>query len=112
MQREAPTAARPLDPPAQRLGRVREKLAALLQKSFPDKDGFALTWRAEWLYPATGSYRTNYMLDCWRWEGFARHYRPDGSYMTMMSVGSYETMSALIKADKLTISGADEVVPE
>lgn len=94
----------PLDRGVRRRGRVCQKLAALLQKSFPKKGTLALTWSADWLYPATGAWRTNTMLDCWRWEGYARHYREDGSYMTVMEVGSYTTMTELIKADRLCIS--------
>ncbi len=91
-------------------GRVRRKLAALLQKNFPvSAGGLALTWEPDQLYPATGSYRTNWMLDCARWEGFARHYRTDGTYWTVLDVHSYEPMSELIKSDKLTIAGNGEV---
>lgn len=93
-------------------GRVRVKLAKLLQTSFPEAaGGLHLTWEPEHLYPATGSYRTNVMLDCMRWEGFARHYRADGSYFTVWGVGSYIPMSQLIKAERLEISESGEVVP-
>jgi hypothetical protein len=92
-------------------GKVREKLAQLLQKSFPTKGEFALTWRAEWLHPAAGAYRTS-GIDCFRWEGSARHFREDGTFYTAMSVGSYETMTSLIKANRLRISSSGEVVPD
>lgn len=93
-------------------GRVRVKLAALLQRSFPVGDGgLKLSWEPEQLYPATGSYRTNVTLDCMRWEGFARHYREDGSFFTVWNVCSYVPMSELIKAQELTISENGEVVP-
>lgn len=91
-------------------GRICVKLAKLLQASFPVQGSLALTWSAEWLYPATGAYRTNQMLDVYRWEGFARHYREDGSYMTVVSVGSYETMTNLVKFNTLTISASGEVI--
>lgn len=58
-----------------------------------------------------GAYRTNPALDCCRWEGFARYYREDGTYFTAWAVHSYVTMSELVKAKALTISGSGEVVP-
>lgn len=94
-----------------RPGRIRIRLAKLLQASFPYKGTLALTWKPEKLYPATGAYRTDQMLDCWRWEGFGVHLRPDGSELTAMDVGSYYTMSELVKAKRLAISSGGEVVP-
>lgn len=91
-------------------GRVRVKLAALLQKNFPvSANGLTLTWEPEQLYPATGRYRTDWRMDCARWEGFARHYRPDGTFWTVLTVHSYTPMSKLIKASVLTISASGEV---
>lgn len=91
-------------------GMVRSRLAKLLQNSFPETPlGVKLTWSADWLYPATGSYRTNVALDCARWEGFARHYRDDGSFYTAWSVYAYSTMSELIKYKKLGISNNGEI---
>ena len=91
-------------------GRVREKLAAMLQKSFPvSAGGLELTWLPEQLYPATGRYRTDWRMDCARWEGFARHYKPDGTFWTVLSVHSYTPMSKLIKASALILSESGEV---
>ena len=93
-------------------GRVRAKLAALLQKSFPEgAGGLSLTWEADQLYPATGRYRTDWRMDCARWEGFARHYRPDGTFWTVFSVHSYFPMSELIRASSLIISSTGEIGP-
>lgn len=91
-----------------KFGRTREKLAELLQKSFPDHNGLALTWKPDWLYAATGAYRSR-GIDCYRWEGFGRHVRSDGTSFAVMSVGSYITMTELIKAKRLRISGSDEI---
>lgn len=108
---KAPLAACPLTSIVRRHGRVRQKLAALLQENFPRKGDLSLTWSAEWLYPATGAYRTNQRLDCWRWEGAARHYRPDGTWFVALCVGGYTTMTELIKARELRIDGTGEVTP-
>lgn len=109
---EATLAEGSLDRNVRRRGRVCQKLAALLQENFPMKGDLALTWSAEWLYPATGAYRTNQMLDCWRWEGCARHYRPDGTWFVALDVGGYTTMTELIKAKQLRIDSTGEVTPE
>lgn len=91
-----------------RIGRTRKELAKLLQKSFPQSaSGLDLTWEASQLFPATGAHRTNASIDCGRWEGFARHYRSDGSFYTALSVGSYHTMTELIKAKRLTLIGSE-----
>jgi hypothetical protein len=88
-----------------KVGKVRKALAKLLQKSFPEHNGLALTWEPENIYPATGYWRTDPYVDCFRWEGFGRHYRQDGTYFTLVSLGSYETMTELCKAKKLIFSG-------
>lgn len=93
-------------------GRVRQKLARLLQDNFPvSTGGLALTWEPEHLHPATGRYRTDWRMDCARWEGFARHYRCDGTFWTVLNVHSYTPMSELIKANQLTVSATGEVFP-
>jgi hypothetical protein len=82
----------------------------MLQKNFPRSGGgLALTWEPEQLYPATGRYRSDWRMDCARWEGSARHYRPDGTFWTVLTVYSYTTMSELIKAAELEISKDGEV---
>lgn len=84
-------------------GRVRVKLAAKLQENFPTYGGLEITWSADQLYPAQGAWRTNTNIDCWAWNGFAKHYREDGSSFPVLSVGGYTTMSALLRAEKLTL---------
>jgi hypothetical protein len=84
----------------------------MLQKEFPTSTGgLALTWEAEHLYPASGRYRTDWRMDCARWEGSARHYRPDGTFWTVLTVHSYTPMRDLIKAKGFAISANGEVGP-
>lgn len=86
------------------------RLAALLQKSFPERNGLPVVWRPEEIYPAKGAWRSNVNLDVWRWEAFARYVREDGSLSgTAYSVGSYATITELIKAQKLMMLSGDEV---
>lgn len=93
-------------------GSTRLKLAALLQHSFPKKGDLEITWEADHLFPATGSYRSNINLDCCRWTAYAKHYRADGSSFTIMSVHSYTTMTELIKYKELYLSDSGEVYGE
>lgn len=93
-------------------GRVCKAMAALLQKSFPETaTGLKLTWEPELVYPATGRYRTDWRMDCARWEAFARHYREDGSYYVVWTVHSYATMTECVKRGELEISPNGEVGP-
>ncbi len=84
-------------------------MAKLLQASFPRQGTLELTWRPENLRPATGAWRTNQMLDCWRWEGYGIHVRQDGSELVVMEVGSYDTMTELVKAKSLKVSQTGEI---
>jgi len=94
-------------------GRVRHRLAALLQSSFPvSVDGMVLTWKPERLYPATGAYRTNHRLDSYRWEGYGVYIDGDGIEHPAMDVASHLTMSQLIRSKRLKIAREDEVVPD
>jgi len=96
----------------QNIGRTRIKLAEILQNNFPSRSGVLVTWRPEWLYPATGAYRTNQSLDCFRWEGFAKHIDESGKEIfTAFSVGSYFTMSEIIKYSDLAMDGDGEITP-
>lgn len=98
--------------PVRQVGRVRIKLAALLQKSFPvSSGGLTLTWEPTNLFPATGRYRTDWRMDCARWEGAARHYREDGTFWTVTTVHSYYPMRDLIRATELDVSTSGEVFP-
>lgn len=93
-------------------GTTVTKLAALLQKSFPKMGEYALTWDPAHLFPAQGRYRTDKNIDCYCWTGHAKHIREDGSSFVMLSVGSYSTMTSLIKAKELFISNSGEVYAE
>ncbi|WP_162949981.1 hypothetical protein [Pseudomonas aeruginosa] len=84
------------------------RLAALLEESFPQRNGLKITWRPEQIYPAQGRWRSDVRMDVWRWEAFGVHIRSDGTETTMMSVGSYATITELIKFKALELHG-DEV---
>ena len=95
-------------------GRTRRKLAELLQKNFPTTwDGrVPVTWHPEWLYPAKGSYRTNINLDCYRWEGFAKHLDEHGQEVfTVFAVGSLYPMGELLKYADLEMDKDGEITP-
>jgi hypothetical protein len=75
------------------------------------KGSLALTWKPENIHPATGAYRTNQMLDCWRWEALGIHFPTNGDpEIPAMEVGSFATMTALVKAKRLRIDSAGDVV--
>lgn len=85
------------------------RLAALLQKSFPDRHGQPVVWPVEEIYPVTGAWRTNVNLDVWRWSAYAHYINADGSKgPTAYAVGSYGTITELIKFKTLMFLG-DEV---
>lgn len=106
---------------ARHRGRVVRALAAKLQAQFPaivflDVDRqtreIPLRWLPEQLYPATGAYRTDTRLDCWRWEGWAQGVKEDGSTYSAWAVGGYTRMSDLIRPGELTIAADGEVTIE
>lgn len=85
------------------------RLAKLLQKSFPDRNGLPVIWRPEEIYPAQGQWRSNINFDVWRWEAFAHFVGVDGEDKgCAYSVGSYATITELIKEPILELCG-DEV---
>ena len=87
-----------------------KRLAKLLQKSFPDRNGLPVIWRPEEIYPAKGAWRSNQNLDVWRWEAFAHYVKPDGELCGVAySIGSYATITELIKESTLEFYGRDEV---
>lgn len=87
-----------------------QRLAALLQKSFPDRNGLPVVWPVDEIYPATGAWRTNVNLDVWRWSAYAHYVGPDGKECgTAYAVGSYATITELIKFKELYFLGGDEV---
>jgi len=60
-----------------------------------------LLWLAENLYPATGAYRSNQMLDCARWEGFVKAVREDGTTYNIFTVYGWTKMSELTRPGEL-----------
>lgn len=91
------------------LGYKAQKLLKMLNASFPVFGQSKVVWRAEDLHIATGAWRTNQNLDVWRWNAYSRFLRDDGSLGGVAhSVGSYATMTELVKAKSLVLLG-DEV---
>lgn len=76
------------------VGRTRIKLAALLNKCFPEWDV-----RPEHLEPASGSYRTNRLLDVYCWELFT--YTKTGLPVVL---GCFDTMTECLKAGSVVLS--------
>ena len=91
------------------LGYKASKLLKMLNASFPVFGQSKVVWRAEDLHIAQGAWRTNQNLDVWRWNAYSRFLRDDGSRGGVAhSVGSYATMTELVKAKSLGLLG-DEV---
>jgi len=98
-------------------GRLRRALAAKLQAKYPEvryalRDGLrdvdhvvTLEWLPDNLWPAQGFWRSS-GADCYRWEGTVIGVRPDGSRYPWRSVGSYETMTDLLKPGKLRMDSS------
>jgi hypothetical protein len=102
-------------------GRVCVALAAKMQQQFPFTEFLdmnrevvrvPLLWEAANLYPALGCYRTDTTYDCWRWEGWCKGVREDGTHYNMWHVGGYTTMTELIRPGELTIGTDGEVTIE
>jgi hypothetical protein len=87
-------------------GRVRQRLAAVLNASLPSINGVRVVWKAEQLYPATGRYRSDYRMDCCRWEGFC--YMADRPEQVFSSVHCWHTMSECVKAGAVHFSGTHD----
>lgn len=94
-----------------RPGRVRQKLAALLQKEFPTTwDGLSISWNADQISEATGWYRSSPFADVYRWEAWA--YFTDKPDQVAYCVSCWDTMTNCIKAGALiaeTLRGVTEV---
>lgn len=82
-----------------------QRLLKLLNKCFPDRNGLAVEWRGEDFHPARGAWRKKSM-DVWCWNAYAV-YKDHGG--VAYHVGSYATVTELIKFDRLEIYGGDEV---
>lgn len=78
-------------------GRIKIKLAAALQRDFPDLNGSPVVWHPEDLWEAKGGARTG-QADLYRWSGCSRF---SGSGNTAFVVDSYCTMTECAKAKEL-----------
>lgn len=85
-------------------GRVAKKLLALLNASFPERNGLPIEWLENDMHPAKGAWRKKSM-DVWSWQAYAQY--KDNSCIAY-AVGSYATMTELIKFKKLEMVG-DEI---
>lgn len=81
-----------------------KRLAKLLQKNFPDRNGLPVIWKPEAIYCAKGAWRKKSM-DVWSWQAFAEYENGGTAY----HAGSYETVTALIKATTLEMCRDGEV---
>ena len=84
-------------PRLRKAGRVKIKLAAALQRNFPDLNGSSVTWHPEDLWDAKGGARTG-KCDVYRWSGASRF---TGSGNTAYAVDSFCTMTECVKARDL-----------
>jgi hypothetical protein len=87
------------------VSRLRTKLAALIQAAFKAQFNMTVNVDGADLHPATGAWRTNVMLDVYRWEGSG--YWTDHDHKgrgLMVSIDSWEPMTALVKHGRVKIS--------
>lgn len=82
-----------------------QKLIKLLNESIPEHRGRAIIWSADELYPARGAWRKKSM-DVWCWQAYAQDAEYGGA---ALHVGSYATVTDLIKYKRLELVGGDEV---
>lgn len=85
-------------------GRCVKRLLELLNESFPEKNGLPIEWLERDMHPAKGAWRKKSM-DVWSWQAYAT-YKDTGG--TAFGVGSYATMTELIKFKRLEMHG-DEI---
>ena len=83
---------------------TREKLAEHLNKHIP-----SCTWNAVKMYPAQGAWRTNKMLDVWCWEATIVFKIEDGGPEINKTVGSYQTMTELLKCNTFEFDDIGEL---
>jgi hypothetical protein len=89
-------------------GRIRRRLAAVLNKSIPNINGVCVVWKPEQLFPATGRYRTDVRMDCCRWEGFCHLAgRPE---QVFTDVHSWHTMRECVAAGAVHFTGTQNCV--
>lgn len=87
------------------------KLCRMLQAAFPERYGFALTWSPGNVYPVKGAWRSRRaQFDVRAWHASATYVSEFGQVVHGMTVGSYATITELIKYQKLyVLPGGDEV---
>lgn len=85
-----------------------QKLLKMLSTNFPDRDGHAIIWKAEDFHPAKGAWRKKSM-DVWCWHAYAS--LADGNGVAY-HVGSYATVTELIKCKSLVMYGDEIYGPE
>lgn len=74
------------------------KLAKMLQAELPARNGLAVIWKPENVFPAKGYWRSQRsQTDTWAWEAHGIHYRDDGSEFVVYAIGSYQTITEIIK---------------
>lgn len=81
------------------------KLLKLLNSSFPEHHGLAIEWLEEDFHVAQGAWRKKSM-DVWSWQAYAQY---KDTKATALHVGSYATVTELIKFKQLELICGDEV---
>lgn len=83
-------------------GKKVQKLVKMLQNACPEWYGLSVTWSIDKVYLTRGAW-LHTRMDVWRWEAVGTHYSEDGSSNTIVMVGSYETITDLIRHKRLVI---------
>lgn len=78
------------------VGRVRERLARMLEAAFT-AIGEEASVQASELRPATGYWRTDHRADAFRWEGRCRVRLKDGTW-TVRGLDSWDTMTDCVRS--------------
>ena len=92
-------------------GYKSNRLCKMLQAAFPERYGLALTWSPENVFPVKGSWRSRRSeLDVRAWHAHATYVSEYGQMVHGMTVGSYATITDLIKFKKLYVLPRDDEV--
>jgi hypothetical protein len=83
------------------IGRIRTRLAKIISRDL------GIDCQPEHLRPATGSWRTDWRLDVYRWEVFAR--TKSGQPFV---AGCWESMTDCVKAGAVRYDGDGEIYPK
>lgn len=78
-------------------GRIHRRLIGLFD---------AIGYTDVMLFPASGAYRTDTRIDCYRWTGFGRD--REG---VLWALQSWYTMTECARAGSITINGDGDVIP-